>query len=420
MSAVDVLQYAKSAFEVGDYLRGERYYKIVLSALIRFCEKGEIDHALGCELPIYRILVKQNETEESAERYFSTFRDHMCRLGKTQRDETVFSDGKKVGFVIQTLYQLGHVECLYNLLRIRGPETIYVLGSYAQPVVDRFERIGCRVVRAIDEMTEKSSIQKRLKWIRGRMAIEGVGVSVWVSTASVASFAFGMGLARKQVLWSHRHHQYVPGGDAYICYGDGETKDYHGKQWLCANTPLIDWESVSSAQRGVKNNRFTFGTVAREEKMEDKKFLFSVCRILQETDAKYEYCGKFDPPIVRNQFEVSRVADRCKYMGWVEPIPQIDRLHAYIETHPVGGITSLMAAARGVPVVAMKSNHNPLTHNGYPVSETYDEFVKDAIKIYRDVGYRQARAEEGLKLIETEKRKSVAGVKRFFSILESL
>lgn len=410
ISAAEILQYAKSAYEAGNQEQGDRFFSLLLGQLKRFCESNEPQYAVGCELLIYRILVKFRETEDSCERYFSLWRDDLYRLGLKYRDEGGFSDGNAVGFVMQTLYALGHTEALYNTLRIGGALPIYVLGNYNKQLRARFESVGCKVYSVLDELTQQATIVERLSWVRSKMKSHGVGTAVWVSTPSAASFAFGLGLAKRQVLWSHRHHAFIPGADLYLCYGDSGTKTYHGHEWTCVRPPMVDW-----GQKREKAPQFSFGTIAREEKLEYPEFLETVTEILSRLPGStYDFCGKQLPPSVEAHFVKSRVWERCHFSGWVEPVSHVSKYKVFLETFPLGGICSLYACAGGVPVIVMKSNTNPLTHMGYPVSETPQNYVEDALRISE---HDEARISMGYSIIEREKEREREDVRNIYRIL---
>lgn len=415
VSAAEICQCAKSAYESGDTERGDRFYGMILHALKRFAAEGNAEVALGCETMIYRNLVKAYETEESAERYFSDFRDDMHALGRSFRDGKAWGSGDGIAFVVQTLFGLGHIEALYNTVRMntgRAP-IIAILGRYKPSVAESFEKLGCRIVSALDMCGEKSSLVERMKWMRSTLAVHGVRTAVWVSSASISSFAFGLGLAPKQVFWSHRHHQFIPGADAYICYGDAGTRDYHGREWICCKTPFVNWEAIECKTRLPI---YTYGSIAREEKMENVDFLEAVATILNADDhSLYAYCGREDSPRVREFFTSRGLAERTRFLGWVDVNRTVEIIETFLDTFPVGGISAFYAIAHGIPVVAMRSNYNPLTHNGYPVNATVRDYVQDAITLDP-----KERKDAGYAMIEREKADSVAGTKRFFEILAAL
>lgn len=111
----------------------------------------------------------------------------------------------------------------------------------------------------------------------------------------------------------------------------------------------------------------------------------------------------------------SGVWDRCHFSGWVEPVSHVSKYKVFLETFPLGGICSLYACARGVPVVVMKSNTNPLTHMGYPVSETPEDYIEDALRVSEN---GEARISMGYSIIEREKEREREDVRRIYRILQ--
>lgn len=412
-SAAELLQCAKSAYEAGNTEQGNRFYGFILDQLKRFCSENEPHLAIGCEMLIYRILVKFRETDESSEGYFKDWRDDLYQLGLKYRDETQFSAGNGFGFVMQTLYRLGHTEALYQTLKIGGGRPLYLLGSYNAGEKAKFEAIGCKVVSAIDAVGQKASFVHRLSWLRDRMREDEVGTAVWLSTPSAASFTFGMGLARKQVFWSHRHHMFIPGADLYLCYGESGTRNYFGHEWACVRPPMVDWDEVQKMER--TSPQFSFGTIAREEKMEYPEFLDAVIEILSRSGSTYDFCGKQLPYKMKERLEKAKVWERCNFSGWVDPFSHISKYRVFLETFPVGGICSLYACAKDVPVVVMTSNTNPLTHMGYLTSANAQIYVDDALRALENP---TPRVEMGKAVIEMEKQRGKEDVKRIYEILQ--
>lgn len=421
ISAAELCQIAKSAYEAGDTERGDRYYNLMVASIHNFCERGNVDGAIGCELMIYRVLVKFRETEESAEEHFSRWRDAMHEMGLQDRDESAWGDGNGTAFITQTLFPLGHIEVLYNTCKVGAPKPIYVIGRYSNSMRERFNEIGCEVISALDALGEKTTIAERLRWIRDHAAKNGIGRMVWNSTFSIASYAMGLGLARKQIIWSHRFHPYIPGATARIAYGNEAERDYHGHKWLCCRPPSVDWDAASEPRTNKKSGDFTFGTIARDEKIEAPEFLDAVCQILNACpDAHYEYTGRVAPQPVCDAFRKAGVYERCHYIGWVDPVAYVSSFDVFLETFPLGGICALYALAQGVPVVALRSNHNPLTHGGFPVQDDVDDYVTAAASLYNNTFGQNVARTAGFEYIDRERKVAVEQANRFFSIVESV
>lgn len=410
ISGAELCQIAKSAYEAGDSVTGDKYYRSMVSALRKFSYDGEADAALSCEALLYRILVKHQETEDSCEKYFENWREPMVALGAKFRDKSQYSSEFGIGFVLQTAFTLGHVEVLYNTLKT-NPLPVYVLGNFNEGVIKRFTDIGCKVYCCIAEVKERPGFAERVLWLRRRMGETGVGCAVWVSTPTLVTFAFSAGIAPKQVFWAHRHHPRIPNADAYVAYGNKPSVQFHGVTWSCCKPPLVDWSFATDRKA---HDGYIFGTVAREEKIEMPAFLECVIAILQaRPDSEWHFTGKVELQNVREKLDAAGVGSRCKYLGWVDPVETIAGFDCYLETFPCGGICALYAMAKGIPVVAMHSYANPLTHDGYKTTETESEYI--AVATNRD---KAALVKSGAALIEHLKKENGAG--RFFEILDQV
>lgn len=338
-----------------------------IQALDGFIAKGEAEAALFLEGLIYQAFVKAIEDEEHYERVFSGWREPMAALGRRFRKPMpTAGDAKAVGFVFPSGVVLGHTEVLFRLLenRDRGLDMrLYSLGPCQPDFLSRARALGVRV-EAFPEAAwaRGSGYVDRLAWIRDRMASDGMRTAVWVSYPGTAIFAFAMGLAPVQVMWSLRYHPVrIPEIDGYLTYGSWgeESRVFHGQRWTVCPVPLaLDPRTPDASQVAALRARFPekvlLGTLAREEKIDSRPFLESVASILERNpQCGYIWTGHEMHPGVAAFFQRRGVGTRCHFVGWVDTPLHAAILDVFLETFPLGcGITGYQAIGAGVPLVS--------------------------------------------------------------------
>ena len=362
-----ICRLGNAAYRMGlreDASRAFRAASAMLNELIR---RGDAEHALATEGFIYEAFVKAVEDEDHYERAFGLWREPMAALGRRYRDPAIQAapGAKGIGFVFHTGVVLGHTEVLFRLLETRDrsiPVRIYSVSACHPVFLERAAALGVPVEEYPHARDSRQGFVERLRWIRARMAAENVGTAVWVSYPIAAIFAFAMGLARVQVMWSLRYHPVrLPEIDGYVTYGSWgeERRTFHGQSWVVCPVPLaLDPRKPAAAAVRALRAQFPqpvlLGTLAREEKLDSPPFLESVVAILQRhPQCGYVWTGHAKHPRVAAFFERHGVAARCHFVGWVDTPLYAAILDVFLETFPLGcGITGYQAMGAGVPLVS--------------------------------------------------------------------
>jgi predicted O-linked N-acetylglucosamine transferase (SPINDLY family) len=175
-------------------------------------------------------------------------------------------------------------------------------------------------------------------------------------------FAFAMGLAPVQVMWSLRFHPVrLPEIDGYLTYGSwGEDERiFHGQRWTVCPVPLaLDPRTPAPADVTALRARFPekvlLGTLAREEKISSPPFLDAVAEILKRNpQCGYIWTGQAQHPGIASFFQRHGLASRCHFVGWVDTPLYAAILDLFLETFPLGcGITGYQAMGARVPLVS--------------------------------------------------------------------
>jgi hypothetical protein len=269
-----------------------------------------------------------------------------------------------------------------------------------------------------------------------------VRTAVWVSYPGTAIFAFAMGLAPVQVMWSLRYHPVrIPEIDGYLTYGSwGEdSRTFHGQRWTVCPVPLaLDPRPPAPSDVAALRARFPekvlLGTLAREEKIDSTPFLESVAAILQRNpQCGYIWTGHAMHPGIASFFQRQGVGARCHFVGWVDTPLYAAILDVFLETFPLGcGITGYQAMGARVPLVSyLDSNtvfgmqywRDLLARAGsadrvtrelldeYPVLTARDpaDYVALATRLIADPAFRDAWREREARFCADE----IAGIARY-------
>jgi hypothetical protein len=354
-----------AAYQMGLPELVDRAFDFSVRTLLDLISRGEAESALIVENLVYQYFVKVREEEGHYERMFSLWREPMAGLGRKFREPIAAAGGNAIGFVFPNGVVLGHTEVLFRLLENRDrdiPVRIYSIGGCQPDFLARAKALGVPVESFQQPWGPGAGFLERLRSIRSRMAADGVGTAVWVSAPTTVIFAFAMGLAPVQVMWSLRFHPVrLPEIDGYLTYGSwGEDERvFHGQRWTVCPVPLaLDPRTPAPADVAVLRAKFPekvlLGTLAREEKISSPPFLDAVAEILKRNpQCGYVWTGHAMHPGVAAFFQRHGLASRCHFVGWVDTPLYAAILDLFLETFPLGcGITGYQAMGARVPLVS--------------------------------------------------------------------
>jgi hypothetical protein len=426
----------------------------MVGLLLSHISRGEAEEALVLEGFVYGAFVKAVEDEAHYERLFARWREPMAGLGRRFRDDPLTGSGTRrgIGFVVLSGVMLGHTEVLFRLLENRDTDTpvrIYSLGPCQQKFLERAQALGVPV----EEFAGDAGILQRLQRLRARLAAERVRTAVWVAAPTTAIFAFAMGMAPVQVMWTLRYHPVrLPEIDGYLTYGSWgeESRVFHGQRWTVCPVPLALDARVPKAQ-DVRSLRARFpgkvllGTLAREEKISSAPFLECVAAILERNpDCDYLWTGRVMHQGIASFFERRGLASRCHFVGWVDTPVYAAILDVFLETFPLGcGITGYQAIGAGAPLLsfldantvfgmqywsalmARAGSPTAVTRellDEYPVAcaRNADEYVEMATRLVQDAAFREAWRSREARFYAEEMASIARYSRRFFAAIEDV
>lgn len=452
-----ICRLGNAAYQMGMGDAASRAVQVAVAILVEMIRRGDANAALAAEGSIYQAFVKAVENEDHYERIFSTWRDPMAALGRAMREPFARPAGANaIGFVFHAGVVLGHTEVLFRLLETRErsvPIHIYAIGATQPDFVARAQALGATVT-AFDETRwgARAGLADRVKWLRARMAEDEVRTAVWVSYPGTAIFAFAMGIAPVQVMWSLRYHPVrIPEIDGYITYGSWgeESRVFHGQRWTVCPVPLaLDPRAPDPGKAAALRAKFPepvlLGTLAREEKIDSRPFLESVAAILQRNPGcGYIWTGHAMHPGIASFFQRAGLGARTHFVGWVDTPLYASILDVFLETFPLGcGITGYQAIAAGVPLVSFLDANTVFgmqywsalmsragTRDGvgremldeYPVlcARDGEEYAALATRLVEDAAFRDAWRSREARFFAEEIASIARYSQRFFAAIEA-
>jgi predicted O-linked N-acetylglucosamine transferase (SPINDLY family) len=225
--------------------------------------------------------------------------------------------------------------------------------------IERFRKAGLR----IEPLGSDSAAA--LATLRKRIAEEGIDVLAWISLAVMLPFAFAMRLAPRQVWWAMKYHALdLPEIDDYLT-GGGETGIHmiQGRPWRVGPVVAAKWffPELSAEARRVRESLgargIVYGSFGRAEKLNSPPFLDAVVEILRgEPEAMFLWTGRAHHPGIQRHFEAAGVADRCRFIGWVNTKLYAQVIDVFLDSFPFpGGFTLYEAMAAEKPAVLYAS-----------------------------------------------------------------
>ena len=310
------------------------------------------------------------------------------------------SKGPVVAFVVHAASLLAHVQLMRGVLREK--DIVVVLGGDTEAF---HNLLPCKAI-----CLPPLPIHERFEALRDRLKENRVGTLIWVSVPMWARYAFALRLAEKQVFWAMRFHPIAP-GDLNITAGKrGEkTRMFHGVEWACVHSPFnVEIQPVDKLRCEALRPPYAYiyGTIARPDKL-TPEYLDCVARILEaHPEAGFLWTGRQEKPLIRQFFRSRGLSSRHWFAGWVDPDPFVNLMDCFLETFPLGGLTTFTAMGHGIPVVALQNEHSPIGSletppQGLLAARDGDEYVRMALAV-QDRETRQKAVEAGHKVFQTE------------------
>ena len=214
--------------------------------------------------------------------------------------------------------------------------------------------------------------------MRDALAKEEINIAAWVHLPTLMFALFGMGVAEKQVFISQYLHPDLARFDidGLMTYGNIADKEsvFLKDKWRTIPSsldmpvkPSPDHQELR--KQFAKDDTHLLATFGRIEKIRQKDFLRCVAGILRKVPkAVYLYTGYEDDSDIASFFLAYNLADRIKFIGWVDIDAYLPIVDLVLDSFPLAtGITALKAMAYGKPVLSMGNAYSYMGRDIKPV-----------------------------------------------------
>ncbi|MDE1463526.1 hypothetical protein [Spartinivicinus poritis] len=364
-----------------------------LPILLTAAQHDHYDLAFFLEGYIYQHYVKREESETHFEQAFKCWKNQLHEAGQRYRktvDEMIAGENwsagnplaehnlPKIVFILHTSSTLAHVEALISFLaghqQLATPLISPMVITIADHNTDMVNQLQALKVPIIEVETEHPQMPRsaRYAFLKSYLYTQGYQTLVWVTSVPEMSFAFGLRLAKTQIWWTMKFHGFsLPDIDGYVSSMHvDETFEHNGIQWHGGTLSSTNWfdETQTATAKQLRHQypyACLYGTIAREEKLNDPLFLNCIADILTANpDAGYLFTGRELDPTIEQVFSERGVAHRCHYVGWVNSKLYCQVIDIFLDSFPCGSGYSLLESMAAEKPVVMFNQPNYVSY--YP------------------------------------------------------
>ncbi len=355
-----------------DAMRTAVFEEVVMPIFQMVVGASSSDAVLMLERMIYNQYIKVKEFadhhKKSFERIEPLIRIAGQRDARARPPMPVQAGKEKVCFILHNGARLAHVETLLLLLEAMArlkdcpiEPSVYLLWGYNYAEIrDICARLN--IATYVDSgHPDDQSIVGRFDRCRSTLASAGISAAVVVSVPLHLAYLMEAPIAPVQIWWAMKFT--LPNfagldGRVQNVWVVNRRYEVDGVSWR-GSPPGFPWPEIPSEEavsqiKSKFGQRKIIGTVAREEKIREPSFLSAVVRMLKRhQDAVFVWTGRTRLPEIEAAFSRGGVADRCHFVGWVDPAVYCRVFDIFLETFPLTGLMVIWAMYLGTPVVSI-------------------------------------------------------------------
>lgn len=329
---------------------------------------GSAEAILAAEVAVYENYIKSIETPEHHTETFAVIEDAYASLAAEPAPPAPAArtdHPPRVAFLIPHGQMLAHTEVLVSFLTgLRQLEAAPI-----EPIVLLYAAVeGRDLGQKLDALGVKwealgptpGGIEARYRRLRERCTALQVDAAVVVSLPLHLAYFCRRPVAPVQVWWSMKFALPNFAVDGRVFYRSllDRKIEIAGRTWrggpLAFTPPPRPAPDAVAAIRARYPGMKILGTIAREEKIANAEYLEAVVAVLRRhPDVCFLWTGRNPLAEVQAAFERGGVAERCHFIGWVDPAPHIAAFDLFLETYPLTGLMCGWAMAFGKPVVSV-------------------------------------------------------------------
>lgn len=350
--------------------RAPLFEHVVLPLLQRMAQSGAAEPSLALEQIVYNDHIKALERPTHHRDIFAAIAEPMRNLGSAQAmrlpalTAPAAAGRPRIAFLLHNGHRLAHVEVL-----------LYFLSGLAQcrdrpidPVIYLFTDAGylelaasCQklgVETMVSDLPATAPLTARFERCRRQLAEAGASAAVFVSVPLHLEYLSAFKLAPVSIWWSMKfplsNFPLLDGRVFYRLLFPGQVRIdgriWHGGPLGLETPPAPNPDDVARIRAKYAGGPI-LGTVAREEKIREPAYLDAVVRIMQaHPAASYLWTGRQALAEITDYFAAHGIADRCHFVGWVDPAIYCRVFDVFLETFPLTGLMSGWAMEAGKAV----------------------------------------------------------------------
>lgn len=345
-------------------------------------EKNKLELALYLEERYYTQYITRIETDKAFGQGMDAIKTAASQAGRRLAtglnipvQDKPSSEKQLIGFFIHSASMLAHISNLLEFLTACGTgedrafiPIIFCFSGRNEKFHAEFSSINVNIIYLDKDQSgnELNGCVNRLVYLKGLCSHLKVTRLVWLCLAVWMPFAFGLKLADKQIWWSQKWQRLtLPEIDQYIfSFGLVSKEKFNGVTWCNGWFQRTKWVAAPQPFKAREiREKFTgkiiLGTLAREDKLTDRRYLSAISSILQlYPDAIFLWTGKVRLAEIETFFKSKNVFDQTYFVGWVDTNIYSDVFDILLDSFPIGnGTTSVQVMEMGRPVVIHKSDH---------------------------------------------------------------
>ncbi len=357
--------------------------KELASTFSRYLHSGEFDKLLQLDLMLYTNYLKQSEISEIYENVYSVTDSFLAEYGSFLRSQLPMKDGtqrNRVCYLIPNLdNDLAHIETFYNIFCHHSSTSdleIFVAGEVAEKNNPRSRMIRQLVIdKKIKILEYAYSHAGALKFCSDFFNLHFAQVIVFSVPLLLPALVRALG--PENVTWLTTKFEldsFKELRNRTSLFSWRKDVIYKGdSRWIRSLGALNAGEVPSfNARIDVKELRLV--SLNREEKINHPTFLNSVSQILKNREnAIFHYTGRQNLENIKNFFSQQGLANRVRYIGWVNFSEVISNYDIFLDTPTLSGSIAAKACVAGLPYVGWRGSNSWLELFEGPITSELDE-----------------------------------------------
>jgi hypothetical protein len=281
---------------------------------------------------------------------------------------------RRIALFVHNATMLAHIvvltETLTALARVgMGPYdfTVFVLGGQHAGMHDTFTKAGVRV-RYLERECPGGSFFQRLLALQQILRQENFAMCWWISLITMMAVAYPLRFAPLQGWWAMKYHACdIPEIEAHLAMENVVTrKRMDGVEWRTLGTASLDWlgprrpDEAEAIRARFPVDSIIAASIGREEKLDSPDFVNAIAALLKRhPKLVFLWTGRIQLPSIQSVFEREGVADRARFVGWVDTKLYAQAIDLFLDSFPFPcGFTLKEAMAAGKGAVMFRSEES--------------------------------------------------------------